>query len=81
MNQSGPGGLDPKERWYPACKWRFTASECNYSHIEEEALSIVFGVKKFHLHLYGRQITFTTDQKPLVTILGPKTGDPTLAAT
>ena len=42
--------------------------------------SIVLEVKKFHSYLYGRKFTLITDHKPLVTILGPKTGVPALAA-
>ena len=57
-----------------------SASERNYSQTEKEALSIVFGVKTFHSYLYRRKFTLITDHKPLVTLLGPKTGVPTLAA-
>ena len=57
-----------------------TKSERNYAQIEKEALSIVFGVNKFHQYLYGRKLLLVTDQKPLTTLLGPKSGIPTLAA-
>ena len=47
--------------------------------MEKEALSFVFGILKFHQFLYGRWFTMVTDHKPLLTILGPKIGLPTLA--
>ena len=57
-----------------------TKSERNYAQIEKEALSIVFGVNKFHQYLYGWKLLLVTDHKPLTTLLGPKSGIPTLAA-
>ena len=55
-------------------------SEKNYAQLEKEALSFIFGIKKFHQYLYGRKFKLITDHKPLTTILGPKTGIPSLAA-
>lgn len=52
--------------------------EKRYSQIEREALSIVFGVNRFHQYLYGRKFLLQTDHKPLVSIFSPSKGLPVM---
>ena len=55
-------------------------SEARYSQIEKEALSIIFGLKKFHQYVYGRKFSLVTDHKPLLTIFNPHKGINSTAA-
>ena len=57
-----------------------SVSEKNYSQLEKEALSLIFGLRKFHQYLYGRRFTLVTDHQPLTTIFSDKKGFPSLAA-
>ena len=48
----------------------------NYLQIENEALSIIFRVTSTYMAIF----TLVTDHKPLISILGPKSHIPPLAA-
>ena len=56
-----------------------TKAESNYSNLEREALAVIFGMKKFHQYLYGRQFILETDHKPLESLFNKK-ATPAMAA-
>ena len=56
--------------WYPIAyaSRSLTEAEKNYSPIESECLSIVFGCERFNEYVYGRKFTIQNDHQPLKAI-------------
>ncbi|UYV63828.1 K02A2.6-like, partial [Cordylochernes scorpioides] len=71
--------IEGQERPIMFASRTLSVAEQNYSQIEKEALAIIYGVTKFHQFIYGRKFILITDHKPLVTILGSRSGIPTLS--
>ena len=57
-----------------------TPAERKYSQLDKEALAIVFGVKRFHQYLYGRQFVIISDHKPLMHIFNTSKAIPNMAS-
>ena len=56
------------------------SSERRYSQLDNEALAIMFGVKRFHQYLYGRQFIIHSDHKPLMFIFDESKAVPSTAS-
>jgi len=57
-----------------------SSAERNYSHLEREALAIVWAVRRLHKYLIGRHFTLLTDNQPIKFIFDTKKAIPTVAA-
>ena len=71
---------DGSERPIHFASRSLTPAEKNWSQIDREACSIIFGIKKFFQFVYGRSFILVTDHKPLTTIFNPAKGLPSFMA-
>ena len=54
--------------WIAYASRSLTEAEKNYAQIERELLAIVFACEKFNQYIYGNEVIFQTDHKPLQAI-------------
>ena len=47
-------------------------AETKYSQVEKEGLAVIFGLKRFHKYIYGRQFEINTDHKPLLGLFSER---------
>ena len=55
------------DRLFPICyaSKKLSHAELHYSAIEKECLAVVWGIKRFHMYLYGGHFILQTDHEPL----------------
>jgi len=72
---------DGSERPVGFASRSLSPAERNYAQIDKEGLAVIFGVKKFHSYVWGREVVITTDHKPLLGLLGEGKAIPPMAST
>ena len=60
---------DGSERPIGYASRSLNSAKKNYSQLEKEGLSCVFGVRKFHQYLFGHSFQLVTDHKPLLGLI------------
>ena len=71
---------DGTERPIAFASRSLSKAERNYAQIDKEAPATVWGVKKFHNYLFGRNFTLLTDHEPLTSIFHPSKSLPAVTA-
>ena len=71
---------DGEERLIAFASRTLSTAEKKYAQLVKEALALVYKVRQFHKYLVGREFMLVTDHRPLLKILGPYEGVPTLEA-
>ena len=71
---------DGTERPIAFASRSLSKAERNYAQIDKEALATVWGVKKFHNYLFGKNFTLLTDHEPLTSIFHPRKSLPAVTA-
>ena len=71
---------DGSERSIAFASRTLSKAKRNYLQIEKEGLAIIFGVKKFHQYIYGRQFQIITDRKSPLGLLQEHKGALSMAA-
>lgn len=51
-----------------------------YSQLDKEGLAVIFGIKRLHKYLYGRNFTIVTDHKPLISLFNETKPAPQLVS-